>query len=122
MIVARLDTKTGEMKVFVPTKVAEQKATESLYLLGVGCSFEWRISPSEVSLSQTWVLLNAVITSGTLAPRKTQRRQPSAAATLSTGGRTMEEVRVSGCIGARLTENLDLCLKWEPLGGLLVVQ
>ena len=50
MIVARLDTKTGEMKVFVPVEAASTGITDRLHLVGVGHSFEWRVSPSEVKL------------------------------------------------------------------------
>jgi hypothetical protein len=36
------------MTVFVPTGVAEEKDVDDLHLLGVGQTFEWRVSPSEV--------------------------------------------------------------------------
>ena len=49
MIIARLDTKTGEIKVFVPAQVAAQEEADALHLLGVGRSFERRVSPSDVN-------------------------------------------------------------------------
>jgi hypothetical protein len=49
-VVVRLDTKTGEMKVFVPVEAVEKEDIDLLHLLGIGRSLEWRVPASEVKL------------------------------------------------------------------------
>src|SRR5262245_26102978 len=49
LTVARLDTKTGEMRVFAPITEPSDE-TPSLSLIGVGRSFEGRVPPPEVKV------------------------------------------------------------------------
>jgi hypothetical protein len=49
-VVVRLNTKTGEMKVFVPVEAVDKEEIDRLHILGVGRSLEGRIPASEVKL------------------------------------------------------------------------